>query len=158
MPLAVCLRQVVEWCDRETAIACLDTALTVRKIPMARLFAALENAPLAHRVLLSQCAVGSESGTESIVRQRLRLLGIPVRQQVKVPNVGRVDFGIVGTRIVIEVDGRKYHEDPEKFEEDRRRDAELVALNYTVIRLSYLQVTTDWPWCERVIRAAMSHA
>lgn len=158
VPLEVCLQQVVEWCDRETAIACLDTALTVRKVPRAALEKMFARSPIADRLLLGRCAFGSQAGTESIVRQRLQLLGIAVRQQVWVSGVGHVDFGVVGTRVVIEVDGRKYHEDPIQFEEDRRRDAELVSRNYTVVRLSYLQVTTDWPWCERMILAAIRFA
>lgn len=158
VPLEVCLRQVVEWCDRETAIACLDTALTVRKIPRTTLEKLFERSPLADRLLLGQCTFGSQAGTESIVRQRLHALGIAVRQQVRVSGVGHVDFGVVGTRVVIEVDGRQYHEDPIQFEEDRRRDAELVSRNFTVVRLSYLQVTTDWPWCERMILAAIRFA
>lgn len=70
--------------------------------------------------------------------------------------VGRVDMVVRGTRIVIEVDGRTYHEDPAAFEEDRRRDAELVARGYVVIRLSYLRVATDWPWCQRIVLAAIA--
>ena len=158
VPLEVCLRQVVQWCDRETAIACLDTALSVRKIPRSVLEKIFARSPIADRLLLGQCSVGSQAGTESIVRQRLHALGVAVRQQVWVPGVGHVDFGVVGTRVVIEVDGRQYHEDPIQFEEDRRRDAELVSRNFTVVRLSYLQVTTDWAWCERMILAAIRFA
>ena len=79
-----------------------------------------------------------------------------MRQQVRIPGVGRIDIGVVGTSVIIEVDGRTYHEDPVAFEEDRRRDAELVARGYIVVRLSYRRVMEDWPWCERVVLAAIA--
>jgi very-short-patch-repair endonuclease len=151
-----CLRQTVAWCDTETAIACLDTALAVTwctRTHIAEIFAA---ASASDRLTASRCRYGSDSGSESLVRQRLDLLGIPYRQQVQIAFIGRVDFGLVGTRIIIEVDSWKHHGDREAFERDRRRDAELVALGFTVIRLTYQQLMTDWPWCERMILAALA--
>ena len=65
---------------------------------------------------------------------------------------------VVGTRLVIEVDGRLYHQDPSAFQEDRRRDAELAARGYAVVRLSYAKVMFDWPWCERVVHEALRSA
>ena len=158
VPVEVCLRQVVEWADRETAIACLDTALTIRKLrceDIAHIFSA---SSAAERLIAAQCDYGCDSGTESLVGQRLLALGIQMRRQVHIPGVGRVDIGIVGTRIIIEVDSKGHHDNPRAFEEDRRRDAELVSRNYIVIRLSYLKVTGDWPWCVRVVLAAIRGA
>ena len=151
-----CLRQTVAWCDTETAIACLDTALGVAGCTREGIAAIFAFATASDRLTASQCRYGSESGSESLVRQRLDVLGIPYRQQVEIPFVGRVDFGLVGTRILIEVDSWKYHGDRNSFERDRRRDAELVARGFTVIRLTYQRVMTDWPWCERMILAAIA--
>lgn len=53
-----------------------------------------------------------------------------------------MDF-LVGHRLVIEVDGRAFHTGP-AFDEDRRRDFELVMRGYLVLRLSYRQVVDDW--------------
>ena len=152
MPLETCLRQVVAWCDRETAVACLDTAATILRVDVPSIFA---RESLRSRLVAAASRRGSESGTESLVRQRLLATGVRVRQQVKIAGVGRVDIGVIGTRIVIEIDS-SWHETPEARAEDYRRDAELLALGYTVIRLSYAQVTGDWPWCERMILAAIA--
>ncbi len=153
-----CLRQMVSWSDRETAVACLDTALTVFNLDRVRIQRMFMTASAAERVLASRCRRGSDSGTESLVRQRLTAMGIAHRQQVAIPGVGRVDFALRGTRIVIEVDSRAYHSDPVSFERDRWRDGELVARGFTVIRLSYERATSDWPWCRRVILAALAAA
>jgi very-short-patch-repair endonuclease len=154
--LPVCLRQVVAWCDRTDAIACLETALTSQGWSTRQLASVFQSEPIASRLVVSAARAGSDSGPESLVCQRLRRRGLVLRQQVRIPGVGRVDIRVVGTRVVIEVDGRTYHEDPAAFEEDRRRDAELVARGYIVVRLSYRRVMDDWPWCERMVLAAIA--
>lgn len=154
VPLPVCLRQVVAWCDRETAIATLDTALAL--LPRGLVLDAFASAPVSQREVVAECRPGSDSGYESIVRQRLGVLGIVVIQQVRIPGVGRVDGLIAGTRVVLEVDGRGYHDDPDAVEEDRRRGAELVAAGYTRVQLSSTRIRTDWAWCVRMVRGAMA--
>lgn len=60
-------------------------------------------------------------------------------------SVGRheIDFLWRKARIAVEVDGFRYHSTRERFESDRRRDAELVAAGLTVLRLSWRQVTDE---------------
>jgi very-short-patch-repair endonuclease len=154
--LPVCLRQMVAWSDKETAIACLDTALSVRKLTRGQLLSYFDEAAAADRSLAVACRGGSDSGPESLVRQRLRSLGIDLEQQVLIPGVGRIDGRIRGTRILLEIDGRQYHDGEVRFEGDRWRDAELAARHYIVIRLSYQRIIRDWPWCVRTILAAMA--
>ena len=84
----------------------------------------------------------SQSGIETKVRLLLRARRIRFRTQAHVEGVGSVDF-LVGDRLVIETDGRAFHTGP-AFEEDRRRDFELVMRGYLVLRLSYRQVIDDW--------------
>ena len=156
VPLSTCLRQVVEWSDRETAIACLDTALRLTTLSPLDIDELFSDASAAERLIAAECRYGCDSGTESLVAQRFRGLGIAYRQQVMIPDVGRVDFGIRGTKIIIEVDGKRYHDDPAAYERDRWRDAELVKRGYTVIRLSYLRVTTDWAWCAGIVLATIA--
>ncbi|MDR6905382.1 very-short-patch-repair endonuclease [Agromyces sp. 3263] len=62
--------------------------------------------------------------------------------QVVIDGAGRVDI-LVSDRLVIEVDGRAFHTGT-AFDEDRRRDFELVTRGYLVLRLSYRQVVHDW--------------
>jgi very-short-patch-repair endonuclease len=99
---------------------------------------------------------GSDSGLESIVRQRALSIGIEVIQQVKFEGIGFVDMQIPGTNILIEIDGREYHSDSAAFENDRRRRSELVQRGFVVLEFSYMQVCTDWVWCESMIVGALS--
>ena len=85
----------------------------------------------------------SESGTESIVRVRLRRAGIRPQLQLEVVEGVRVDL-LVGDRLVIEIDGREFHDGSVAFEKDRRRDLLLKALGFEVLRVSCAQVLGDW--------------
>jgi very-short-patch-repair endonuclease len=98
----------------------------------------------------------SESGTEFLLRWRLAgRLPVPIRPQVGVAGVGRVDF-VLGERLVVEVDGEAYHTDPGQFERDRRRDAALGIRGFRVLRFSYRQVMSDWPDVEGAVFAAVA--
>jgi very-short-patch-repair endonuclease len=77
----------------------------------------------------------------------LRSRNLRVRPQVWIPGVGRVDL-LIGDRLVLELDGREWHQD---FERDRARDRALVARGYLVLRASYRQVLEDWPTIEAQI-------
>ncbi|MDO9398169.1 MAG: DUF559 domain-containing protein [Herbiconiux sp.] len=83
---------------------------------------------------------------------RVSLLGrrVRVRSQVPIAGVGHVDV-VVGDRLVLELDGYRYHSRKEDFEEDRRRDLALHRLDHRVVRLSYDQVTWQWQACEQVL-------
>ncbi|MBX3099121.1 MAG: DUF559 domain-containing protein [Salinibacterium sp.] len=148
------LRQVVAWCDRETALACLESALG--QLSVADLLAVFEGESAAARLLASRARPGCGSGAESLVSQRLAGRGIRVDRQVRIAGVGDVDMVVRGTRLVVEVDGRTYHQDPTAFENDRRRDAELLRRGYVVVRLSFEAVTTRWEWCESMVLGALA--
>lgn len=85
----------------------------------------------------------AESGTESYVRLRLRAMGVKLRPQVEIAGVGRVDF-LIGTSLVVEVDSRAHHTDPEAYARDRVRDQKLQRLGYRVVRVTYGQVMFGW--------------
>jgi hypothetical protein len=55
----------------------------------------------------------------------------------------RVDFHWPGTMLVVETDSFEFHAMPTTFANDRRRDQKLTLAGYTVIRLTWDQVTTD---------------
>lgn len=127
----------------EETVAAVDSALRSRLITLDEWQQDIRSLPQRLRDLLLRVDPESESIIESITRFRLQYLGIMPRLQVKVPGVGRVDL-VVGKRLVIEVDGRNFHADPEKFEADRRRDARLSARGFRVLRFSYNQVMHRW--------------
>lgn len=149
-----CLTQCVAWCDEETALAVLDTARTRHKLPMSTLRRVFEAEPARSRLLLSRSRPGSDSGLESIVRQRLTARRYRVAQQVRLPGVGRIDLHILGSGVFIEVDGREHHADALAFTRDRRRDANAARSGAVVLRFTYRQIISDWEWCEQSIRSA----
>lgn len=152
--LAACLREVAAYSDQETAVACLDTALTVFKLTPAQLLNMFEDAPKLSRERAASARKGSDSGPESLTRQRFEALGLSVRQQVRFTGIRRVDMRI-GRRLIVEIDGRRFHDLSQAFESDRRGDDELVALGYVVLRFTYRQVMFDWPFVERTVLAAL---
>ncbi len=54
-----------------------------------------------------------------------------------------LDFLWPEQRLVVEVDGRRFHGHRAAFERDRRRDATLVAAGYRVIRVTWRQITEE---------------
>jgi very-short-patch-repair endonuclease len=132
------------WCQSpERVVAAVDSALRAGSISRARWLKDIERMPRRLHTLLSRVDRRSESITESIVRFRLEVLGYFPQLQVQIDGVGRVDM-MLGDRLVIELDGWEFHKSREDFERDRRRDAQLAALGYRVLRFSYRQVTRRW--------------
>lgn len=94
--------------------------------------------------LIDTCAIGrcdplSQSGTESLVRVRLRRRGIRVQTQFRRRGVGRVDL-LIGDRMVIECDSDEFHSGDEAQERDYDRDLELIDGDFLVLRLRYRHV------------------
>jgi very-short-patch-repair endonuclease len=66
-----------------------------------------------------------------------------------------VDFRVVGTPIVLECDGFEVHGRRECFESDRRRDAELAAAGYIVVRFTWRALSKRPQWVATIIRTAV---
>lgn len=150
-----CLRAMIWCCRPEVVVAAVDSALQAGYLSMADWQEDIRNIPRRLRRLLSRIDGRSESIIESLARFRLQQIGIEPRLQVTIMGVGRVDF-LIGSRLVIEVDGRAYHSDPGQFEADRRRDARLSTRGYRVLRFSYKQVTERWSEVKSAITAAIA--
>ena len=152
VPVADALAQAALCLPREFALVALDSALNKKLVTTHELERSFSRLPLKARHLLSLCDATSQSGLETLARHRLKRWRMRVRTQMKISGVGRVDV-LIGERLVLELDGRGFHDDDTSFEEDRRRDLELHRLGYIVIRLSYRQVMEQWPRAEQVVRA-----
>lgn len=94
----------------------------------------------------------SQSATETLVRVRLRRLGIRVSPQVWVEGVGRVDL-LVGDRLIIECDSIAHHTDESAYRSDRRRSRVALVGGYLTLRLTYGEVLFRWPEVEADILA-----
>jgi very-short-patch-repair endonuclease len=134
-----CLRSVVRCAPGETAVAVLDTALSAGLATVAGLAALFASEPRPARRVAAAARPGSDSGIESIVRQRLEARGHIVEQQVHVSGVGRVDMRVDGL-LYLELDGFAYHSGRAAFERDRIRDTGLALAGGRRLRVSALQV------------------
>lgn len=142
-PLTLAIAEMLSCAPPDAAIAALDSALSsgvlvARDLELVRAFSLR-----SRHWIIDRADAGSESGIETKVRLLLRTRRIRHRSQVRIEGVGRVDL-LVGDRLVIEVDGSRFHSGDDEFESDRRRDFELAIRGYLVIRLSYRMVTSHW--------------
>ena len=112
----------------DNVVALADSALHRGIVTVTEIEACLPS-------VADRCTGASESGTETMVRLRLRRRGVRVRCQVRIPTVGRVDH-VVGDRLVIECDSAAYH-DGYQSARDYDRDLALVELGIIVVRLRY---------------------
>jgi very-short-patch-repair endonuclease len=121
----------------------IESALNQGKLDRVRLDQLLARIPQRSRIPLSRVRSDAQSGTETAVRWWLEERRVSVRTQVQVVPGIRVDL-LIGTNWVIECDSRRFHDDPEQYREDRRRDLVLAGLGYRVTRLTWEQVFLDW--------------
>ena len=135
----------------EMALTVIDSALNLGFVSEPELRAQFENLPRRCRRLLEKAERRSQSGIETLVRVRLRKLGIHLTVQAKISGVGHVDL-LIGDRFVIECDSHSFHWLEDQYREDHRRDAVLVSMDYVVFRATYEMVMFDWPWVESIVR------
>src|SRR5688572_6751257 len=93
--------------------------------------------------------IAPASGLEARFVHLLEEAGIPTRRQVDLGGdgwIGRVDLQIPGTNLVVEVDSARFHTSRLDRERDARRDAELRAAGYEVVR-----VTEEEVWYARSV-------
>ena len=156
--LGTSLATLIRSSDSDLALTTVDSALNSsvdghRVLTMRELRSILDAVPAKYRAIGERADARAQSGLETLARVRLRRLGIRVRIQVKIDRVGRVDV-LVGDRFVLELDSRTHHLG-EQYEEDRRRDLELLAHGFIVLRVSYRRVMYDWASIEETILAVV---
>lgn len=66
----------------------------------------------------------------------------------------RPDFVWSDQKLVVEADSRESHGTRKAFEEDRRRDNELRAAGWAVLRFTWRQMTAEPEWVARMIGQA----
>lgn len=140
-PIDVAIASAANCLDTEGLIVVLDSMLNKRMIQMADARDIVAASRFARLHLAERCDARSESGTETMIRLRLRALRIHFRIQVRIPGVGRVDL-LVGDRLIIEADSREHH--VPRYQADRDRDRAATRMGYLVIRLTYEDVVYRW--------------
>lgn len=131
----------------EDLVAVADSLVHRRIATLEQLRAWSTGAPASRRRLLDLVDAAAESGTESMVRLRIRC-----RTQVVLWRGRRVDL-LVGDRLIIECDSVEHHTDRDAYQRDRRYDRIHVSQGYLVVRLTWQQVHDEWPAIEQDILA-----
>lgn len=102
--------------------------------------------------------------TESVLEDALLRLakrsGLPTptpQRRVRLPNrVARVDFDF-GRSVVVELDSEKFHMDPTRFRDDRRRHNALTHHGLTVLRFTWWDVMADPEYVASTIATALAN-
>jgi very-short-patch-repair endonuclease len=93
-----------------------------------------------------------------------RLLDLVRAAQLPLPRVNErvgayeVDLLWADTRVIVEVDGYAFHSSRTAFERDRRRDADLSARGFSVIRVTWRQIVDEPAVVVARISAALARA
>lgn len=120
-----------------------ESTLNKGLVHAADIAAISRRVPREARRVLDRVVSVAESGTESKVRLHLELGRVPVRPQVEIADVGRVDL-LVGKRWIIECDSKGYHTGEKAYEHDRGRDFRSARLGYRTSRLTYDMCFSGW--------------
>jgi PIN domain nuclease of toxin-antitoxin system len=139
-PIDEVLLRALRCLTAEEAIVMVDSAVRQRLVTVEELDRQLmgPGSPEA-RARLARCDGRSRSASETVARLVLRAAGLPVEPGVVITGVGEVDL-LVAERVVVECDGFAYHSGRREFRNDRRRDRELVARGYVVLRFTWEDV------------------
>ena len=100
----------------------------------------------------------TRSEGEKRLRSLVRSAGLPV-PLMNVKRAGwEVDAVWDAQRLVVEVDGRKFHDTGPQFERDRRKDADLLLAGFRVLRFTWRRLTREPAEVVAIIAAALAHA
>lgn len=69
---------------------------------------------------------------------------------------GRVDAYFPAHRLIVELDGRRFHARLAAFETDRRRDQNALVNGHTTVRFTYRQISDEPGWVVDVMRSLLS--
>ncbi|GAA2753718.1 hypothetical protein [Amnibacterium kyonggiense] len=153
-PILVLLEHTFRSQPPELALAVLESALHLRFLRPNDLAALAARLP-AHLAPVVAAADGrSESGVETIVRFRLLRRGLRVEILVGLRGIGSVDLLVEGV-LIIECDGREFHDDAEAFERDRTRDLTAARRRYRTLRVTWFQALFRWSAVEDAVFAAL---
>ena len=146
------LRQILACCGVEQFFVVLESARRKRLIDARGLSWLRGHVNAAGREAILLARADADSGLESLLRWRLRRHRLSVRTQRVIQAVGRVDL-LIGSRLIVEADGRENHEELKLRHKDLVRDANAAAQGYLTLRFDYALIVYSWDLVERAILA-----
>jgi very-short-patch-repair endonuclease len=153
---------------RHRAEGMLDRALLQRWITvhelatLIRQLAGQRGVPVL-RSLLADVTGGARSRAERLTQDLVSRTGVSGWQwnyQVTLAGgaVAILDAALPRLRIAVEIDGRAYHVDPDRFQRDRTKQNALVAAGWTVLRFTWSDLTRRPDYVIETIRRAVALA
>jgi very-short-patch-repair endonuclease len=152
-PLENALVHVADCQPFENALVVWESAMNKGLVHPDYLAGLTLRSAAARRIRTASSSL-SDSGIETIPRARLERIGIRMRQQVVLD--GHPVDGLIGDRLVLQIDGFSYHGAPEQRRRDIAGDRRLTLRGYTVLRFDYKQILFEWATVEAEILAAMA--
>jgi very-short-patch-repair endonuclease len=142
------LIDVATVCDADVVEEALDDALRRRLVTPARLRWRLRDLRGRPGTKLIAMLLAMRTGTpESVLETRflrvLRSSGLPAPQLQHRIGPYRVDFAYPDARVAIECDGYAHHASRRQFEADRARRNAITAKGWTVLHVTWDQLTDD---------------
>ena len=143
-----------------TALVAADAALRRRLVTEADLAVAAKALPRgvrgvsAVRAAVAQADSRRESPGESLTALVCQQLGFALRPQVEIGPY-RVDFLIEGTNVIVEFDGALKYDDRAALVREKRREDDLRARGYVVVRLMWDDLRQPAVVAEKLRRALM---
>lgn len=138
---------------REDALSIWESAVKIEALDLESL-RAVRWPNGASRQLASTVRGLSDSGLETLFVVRLSSWGVPIRQQVVL--AGHPVDVVLGSHLVVQIDGFAHHSSAADRGRDVAHDAELRLRGYTVFRFTYAQIVHGWDQVEAMIAAAIA--
>lgn len=152
-PLLNVLDHVARCQDAATALAVWESALNKRLVHPDVLHRVMWSNRRAQR-LADIASSLSDSGMETEFVILMRAIGVTVRQQVMID--GRRVDGLIGDRLVVQLDGFAFHSDAASRRRDLEADARLRLRGYTVLRFDFHQVFIQRAYVQETVRTAIA--
>lgn len=132
----------------ERAVAVIDSALRRQKITMHELRDLADRHPALARVL-AHADASADAETESLARVRLARRGVVMIPQVVID--GHPVDGLIGSRLVLQIDGYGPHSGRTQRNRDLKQDDRLRRRGFIVLRYSADQVRWQWAMVESAV-------
>ncbi|KAA9087315.1 DUF559 domain-containing protein [Microbacterium radiodurans] len=151
-PILNVLFHVARCLGEADAAAVWESAIRLRRVDAGVLASVRWRSTSASRLARSASSL-SDSGIETAFVRLMRGLGVAVAQQVVID--GHPVDGLIGERLVVQLDGFAHHQARQR-RRDLRADARLVLRGYVVLRFDYQQVLFDPQFVTETIATAMA--
>jgi very-short-patch-repair endonuclease/predicted transcriptional regulator of viral defense system len=142
----------------------VERSLAARQFDLNAVQAVLSANPRRHGATALAQIVARIHDEPSLTRQELEALMLDLcdahrmqRPEVNVLVDGlEVDFLWRARRLIVETDGREFHETPIAFARDRERDERLTVLGFRVVRFTYRRLVNDPAAVAATLRALLA--